>query len=199
MTSHTYYFDVVDASTSKFSGIVDYVAKEMNVEDMNQVYTVCFGDAPNDHPMLERADFSVCMGNGNDKTKEVADYVTGSVLENGLQRVVEIIKDRYKEIEIERLSQGNDKLEIIYSDIAANSKWERFVSFDQNASAYSQEMIMSLRDRCVDNNNRADSSLFKDLMCDENRELFNTAINFEGNITRDEFNAAKKSLNNQEV
>lgn len=46
--------------------------------------TIAFGDGENDMPMLQEAGIGVAMGNAKDMVKEMADYVTGHVDENGL-------------------------------------------------------------------------------------------------------------------
>ena len=48
--------------------------------------TAAFGDSGNDIPMLRAADDSVCMGNGTDAAKAVADHVTSAITEDGLLR-----------------------------------------------------------------------------------------------------------------
>lgn len=46
--------------------------------------TFAIGDSENDLPMFAMAGTTICMGDGMDKLKEVADYVTDSVLEDGI-------------------------------------------------------------------------------------------------------------------
>ena len=46
--------------------------------------TVAFGDSMNDLEMLESAALGVCMGNGSEELKEIADIVCPTVSENGL-------------------------------------------------------------------------------------------------------------------
>ncbi|MFI3177385.1 MAG: Cof-type HAD-IIB family hydrolase [Eubacteriales bacterium] len=46
--------------------------------------TVCFGDSVNDIEMLEHCQIGICMGNGSAIAKEHADYVTGSIQEDGI-------------------------------------------------------------------------------------------------------------------
>lgn len=46
--------------------------------------TMALGDSGNDLPMLRMADVSVCMGNGTDEAKAVADFVTKPIDEDGL-------------------------------------------------------------------------------------------------------------------
>lgn len=46
--------------------------------------TIAFGDSINDKEMLETAGISVAMGNATDAVKELADYVTTNILEDGI-------------------------------------------------------------------------------------------------------------------
>ncbi len=45
---------------------------------------MAFGDGENDDVVLSMAGLSVCMGNGVERIKAMADYVTGSVWEDGI-------------------------------------------------------------------------------------------------------------------
>lgn len=54
--------------------------------------TVAIGDSVNDLEMLEAAGFSVCMGNGAPKAKEVSDYVTKSLHEDGIYHALEYME-----------------------------------------------------------------------------------------------------------
>jgi 5-amino-6-(5-phospho-D-ribitylamino)uracil phosphatase len=51
--------------------------------------TIVVGDSNNDIPLFEGAGFRVAMGNGTDKLKEQADYITASVDNDGLAEVIE--------------------------------------------------------------------------------------------------------------
>lgn len=57
-------------------------AVEMLGGDMKNTYG--FGDSMNDASMLEACAVGVCMGNGAEELKAIADYVTGDINENGL-------------------------------------------------------------------------------------------------------------------
>ena len=46
--------------------------------------TMSFGDGGNDISMLQAAGVGVAMGNANDAVKEIADYVTSTVDDNGI-------------------------------------------------------------------------------------------------------------------
>ncbi|NLC96131.1 MAG: HAD family hydrolase [Erysipelotrichaceae bacterium] len=50
---------------------------------------VAFGDTTNDNGMLEWAGVGVCMENGSDDTKEIADYICKSVEEDGVAQFIE--------------------------------------------------------------------------------------------------------------
>ena len=46
--------------------------------------SMAFGDGGNDISMLKAAGIGVAMGNANEPVKEIADYVTTSVDDNGI-------------------------------------------------------------------------------------------------------------------
>ncbi|MDN6409707.1 MAG: Cof-type HAD-IIB family hydrolase [Tetragenococcus halophilus] len=62
--------------------LLDFLAK--NVED-----TLAFGDAKVDIPMLEHCQIGVAMGNGGKEIKEMANYITASVEDDGLYEAFE--------------------------------------------------------------------------------------------------------------
>lgn len=49
---------------------------------------MAFGDGGNDIPMIQRAGIGIAMGNGNQGLKNVADYVTASVDDDGVYRAL---------------------------------------------------------------------------------------------------------------
>ena len=49
---------------------------------------MAFGDGENDKDMLEFAGIGVAMGNAGDSVKAVADYVTDSVDEQGIENAL---------------------------------------------------------------------------------------------------------------
>lgn len=77
---HTNGADILPHNISKEAGI-KMLAEELGY-DMLDVFA--FGDAPNDLEMLKAAGVGVAMGNGTDNVKEVADYVTDAVSEDGI-------------------------------------------------------------------------------------------------------------------
>lgn len=82
------FFEVVPKGYSKASCIdflVDYLnasgeyGEEITLED-----TVAIGDSGNDLPMLEHAHTAVAMGGSTQKVLDIADFVTGKVMEDGI-------------------------------------------------------------------------------------------------------------------
>ncbi|MFI3256135.1 MAG: Cof-type HAD-IIB family hydrolase [Psittacicella sp.] len=72
--------DIVKKDTSKAFG----VKKVLDFLNIDLKDAMAFGDALNDIEMLECVGLSVCMGNGYDELKEVADYVTSDIEDNGI-------------------------------------------------------------------------------------------------------------------
>lgn len=56
--------------------------EELGVAGQYEIAAI--GDSENDIPMLEAADLAVCMGNGTQATKQVADYVSSAIDQDGL-------------------------------------------------------------------------------------------------------------------
>jgi len=50
--------------------------------------TVAIGDSTNDVPMFSVAKHTVCMGNGMEELKAQAEYVTASVMEDGIEKAL---------------------------------------------------------------------------------------------------------------
>lgn len=65
---------------SKAAGM-ELVLQELNCP---REQTMAFGDSGNDLPMLRAVAIGVCMGNGVEEAKNAADFVTKSVLEDGV-------------------------------------------------------------------------------------------------------------------
>ena len=51
--------------------------------------TFAFGDGENDIEMIETAGVGIAMGNGNDHVREVADYVTAALEDDGIYKACE--------------------------------------------------------------------------------------------------------------
>ncbi len=72
--------EAMPIGTSKSSGMIR-LAKEFGFEREN----ICaFGDANNDVDMLKEAFLGIAMGNGTEKAKNAADYVTDHISDEGL-------------------------------------------------------------------------------------------------------------------
>ena len=53
---------------------------------------IAFGDSNNDLPMFQAAGYTVAMGNGSEELKAKADYVTGTLEEDGICQALEYLK-----------------------------------------------------------------------------------------------------------
>ena len=73
-------FEVIPAGHSKATGI----KKVCELFNINLEDTYAFGDSANDLEMLEFVAHGVAMGDGDQETKDVADYVTTGVEEDGI-------------------------------------------------------------------------------------------------------------------
>ena len=51
--------------------------------------SVGFGDSMNDREMLEVTELSVCMENGSEEMKKIADVICPSVTEDGIKKAFE--------------------------------------------------------------------------------------------------------------
>lgn len=70
---------------SKATGIHDVITHlEMGMET-----TIGIGDSNNDLEMFAYVETAVCMGNGTEKAKELADYVTTEIDQDGIYKAVE--------------------------------------------------------------------------------------------------------------
>ena len=82
---HPHFLDVIPATGGKDKGmdaILDYF--QIPVEE-----SMAFGDGENDLSMLLHAGIGVAMGSAHDEMKAQADWVTGSVDEEGVVRALE--------------------------------------------------------------------------------------------------------------
>lgn len=73
-------WDINHTGCSKASGIRSF----MKYYNLKKEKTFGVGDADNDIPMMKETGTSICMGNGLAHVKEVADYVTSHIDEDGL-------------------------------------------------------------------------------------------------------------------
>lgn len=82
---HPAFVDVVAPGGGKDRGM-DIILNHFGI-DLSE--TMAFGDGENDLPMLRHACIGVAMGNADREVKEQADYVTGSVDEDGILTALE--------------------------------------------------------------------------------------------------------------
>ena len=74
------FADITATNANKGNGLLDIISHEgISIDE-----TMAFGDGGNDLSIIEKAGLSVAMGNANQALKEVADYVTSSVDEDGV-------------------------------------------------------------------------------------------------------------------
>lgn len=85
MRWHPAFVDVIAPGGGKDRGM-DVILDHFGI-DLSQ--SMAFGDGENDLPMLRHAQIGVAMGNADDLVKEQADYVTGSVDEDGILTALE--------------------------------------------------------------------------------------------------------------
>lgn len=85
---HEYGIDVISNTGGKVAGIKKYL--EMNHIDLKE--TMAFGDGENDVEMLKYVNVGVAMGNGIEGVKNVADYVTSDVDDDGIYKALKVFK-----------------------------------------------------------------------------------------------------------
>ncbi len=82
------YFEIMPRGYSKASA-VDFVAGALGIP-MEE--TAAIGDSSNDIPMIERAHIGIAMGNATPDVKEIADYVSTDIEENGIENGLRWLK-----------------------------------------------------------------------------------------------------------
>lgn len=79
------FYEVLPKGFSKAKGMEILVdALELSMED-----TVAIGDSNNDYEMFQAAAISIAMGNATEAIKDIADYVTTDVDEDGIYHALE--------------------------------------------------------------------------------------------------------------
>jgi Cof subfamily protein (haloacid dehalogenase superfamily) len=78
---HPFVLNVLQEDVSKSSAI----KKVLQYFDIDNSEAVAFGDGENDIDMLELVELGIAMGNGNEKLKKVADFVTKKSSEDGIE------------------------------------------------------------------------------------------------------------------
>lgn len=82
---HPAFVDITAKGNTKQRGM-DEIIRHFGIDLKD---TMAFGDGGNDIPMLRHAAIGIAMGNARDSVKEVADYVTDSVDEDGIAKAME--------------------------------------------------------------------------------------------------------------
>jgi Cof subfamily protein (haloacid dehalogenase superfamily) len=77
---HPYVLNVLQEEVSKSLAIM----KTLDFFGIDKSEAIAFGDGENDIDMLELVGLGIAMGNGNQKLKNVADFVTKSSSEDGI-------------------------------------------------------------------------------------------------------------------
>ena len=77
---HPAFTDITAKGADKGEGILTMAAHL----GLNPLHTIAFGDGGNDTSMIKAAGIGVAMGNGLESLKQVADFTTTSVDEDGV-------------------------------------------------------------------------------------------------------------------
>ena len=76
--------DIIPKGGGKSAGIEKYI-KDLG---MDRSEVMAFGDGENDIDMLQYAGIGIAMGNADDKVKAIADYVTDTVENDGIEKAL---------------------------------------------------------------------------------------------------------------
>ncbi|MEH7393364.1 Cof-type HAD-IIB family hydrolase [Bacillus sp. JJ1503] len=77
---HPYVLNVLQENVSKSLAIM----KTLEFFGLDKTEAIAFGDGENDIDMLELVGLGIAMGNGNEKLKSIADFVTKKSSEDGI-------------------------------------------------------------------------------------------------------------------
>lgn len=78
MVGESSYADITIKGISKATGIKFF----MDMWDIDSY--IAFGDSLNDVEMFKHASYSICLGQGNDELKELSDFVTKDIDDDGI-------------------------------------------------------------------------------------------------------------------
>lgn len=81
---HKYSCDIIPSGGSKAIGI----DKVLAASGVKKEYTYAFGDGINDIEMIEASGTGIAMGNSINELKQIADYVTGDVDQEGVMQAL---------------------------------------------------------------------------------------------------------------
>ncbi len=82
---HPLFCDISPIGGTKQNGIDQF----LKYYDIDLSETMAFGDGGNDKQMLEHVAVSVAMGNANDELKQMADYITDDVDNDGIVKALQ--------------------------------------------------------------------------------------------------------------
>ena len=82
------FYEIVPHGFSKASGIA-YLESYFHIP---HEHTIAIGDSTNDLPMLDYAAYSIAMGNSDKELFPVVDYITDSVLDDGIYHAMQHLK-----------------------------------------------------------------------------------------------------------
>jgi Cof subfamily protein (haloacid dehalogenase superfamily) len=85
---HPYVLNVLQKEVSKSSAILSV----LDYFSISKSQTIAFGDGENDLDMLKLAGLGIAMGNGSEKLQKVADFVTKSSGEDGIDYALNKLK-----------------------------------------------------------------------------------------------------------
>lgn len=77
-------YDVYSIHAGKIAGIEEVLGRLNSSWDQ----VIAFGDAANDMSMLEHASVGVAMGNASEKLKDMADYITSDIDQDGIHKAL---------------------------------------------------------------------------------------------------------------
>jgi len=84
-----HFLELANPSISKGTGLA-FVAEHLG---FTAAETVAFGDGENDRELLAWAGYGICVENGDDSLKELADWVCPGVEEEGVAQAIEAYLD----------------------------------------------------------------------------------------------------------
>lgn len=84
------FFEIVPKGCSKASGM-EYMSELLEIPKKKMV---AIGDSTNDLPMFAGAGIRIAMGNSVQELKEIADYVTADLEEDGIRKALEWLEER---------------------------------------------------------------------------------------------------------
>ncbi|WP_434360442.1 sugar-phosphatase [Parasalinivibrio latis] len=83
--SAPFFLEIMNKNSHKAAGVAS-LAEHL---DIKQEEVICMGDAGNDHHMIEWAGLGIAMGNADDDTKAIADYITDTNANDGVAQAIE--------------------------------------------------------------------------------------------------------------